>query len=157
MKSKELALAELTLRKYERPYKIQGRDLVSKLCLSIGLLQPGDSRDIIVDVLMVLLTSRELTSKEVEEKVVELRKKMKLPLIGIAPSNLRRQLKRLKDLFLIEKTPTHYRITENELLTNIYDERIEQFMLKSIKERVREYFEAVDREFRKAVKGRKSK
>ena len=35
----------------------------------------------------------------------------------------------------IEKTPTHYRVTENEMLTNIYDERIEQFMLKSIKEK----------------------
>jgi len=157
MKSKEIALAELTLRKYERPYKIGGRDLVSKLCLSVGLLQPGDSRDIIVDVLMVLLMNKELTSKEVEKKVVELRKKLKLPLVGIAPSNLRRQLKRLKDLFLIEKTPTHYRVAEKELLTNLYDEKIEQFLLKSIKERVREYFVAVDSEFTKKSKKKKKK
>jgi hypothetical protein len=149
MKSKEIALAELTLRKYERPYKVKGRDLVSKLCLSIGLLQPGDSRDIIVDVLMILLTNKQLTPKEIEDKVIEQRKRLKLPLVGIAASNLRRQLKRLKDLFLIEKTPTHYRIAENELLTNLYDEKIEQFMLRSIKERVREYFSAVDNEFRK--------
>ena len=155
MKSKEIALAELTLRKYERPYKIKGRDLVSKLCLSVGLLQPGDSRDVIVDVLMVLLTNKELTSLEVEQKVIESRKKLKLPLVGIAASNLRRQLKRLKDLFLIEKTPTHYRVAENELLTNLYDEKIEQFMLKSIKERVREYFVAVDNEFSRKGKGKK--
>jgi hypothetical protein len=149
MKSKEVSLAELTLRKYERPFKIGGRDLVSKLCLSIGLLQPGDSRDVIVDVLMVLLQNKQLIPEDVEKKVIELRKKHKLALMGIAPSNLRRQLKRLKDLFLIEKTPTHYRIAENELLTNLYDEKIEQFLLKSIKERVREYFVAVDAEFSK--------
>ncbi|MBW2995165.1 hypothetical protein KY312_02340 [Candidatus Woesearchaeota archaeon] len=157
MKSKEIALSELTLRKYERPYKIKGRDLVSKLCLSVGLLQPGDSRDIVVDVLMVLLQNKELTSQDVEQKVVDLRKKLKLPLIGVAPSNLRRQLKRLKDLFLIEKTPTHYRIAEHEILTNLYDEKIEQFMLKSIKERVREYFVAVDSEFKRNSKTKKKK
>ena len=48
--SKEVPLAEITLRKYEKPYNLKDRDLVKKLCLSIGLLQPGDSRDVIVDV-----------------------------------------------------------------------------------------------------------
>jgi len=47
---KEIPLAEITLRKYERPSDLSKRDLIRKLCLSIGLLQPGDSRDIIVDV-----------------------------------------------------------------------------------------------------------
>ncbi|MBW3011714.1 hypothetical protein KY311_00870 [Candidatus Woesearchaeota archaeon] len=152
MKSKDIALAELTLRKYERPFKIGGRELVSRLCLSMGLLQPGDSRDVIVDVLMALLMERKLTAPEVEEMVIALRKKHKLPLVGIAPSNLRRQLKRLREVFLIEKTPTHYRVMENDSLTNIFDEKIDAFLLKSIKERTREYFEAADKEFSKASK-----
>ncbi|MBW3017920.1 hypothetical protein KY325_02060, partial [Candidatus Woesearchaeota archaeon] len=62
IKSRDTALAELTLRKYERPFKVKNRDLVSKLCLSIGLLQPGDSRDVIVDVLYALLLKKELNS-----------------------------------------------------------------------------------------------
>ena len=46
--SKDTPLAEITLRKYEKPYNMPRRDLIRKLCLSIGLLQPGDSRDVIV-------------------------------------------------------------------------------------------------------------
>ena len=52
--SKDIPLAEITLRKYEKPTNLKGRDLVRKLCLSIGLLQPGDSRDVIVDILNVM-------------------------------------------------------------------------------------------------------
>jgi len=60
------SLAEITLRKYEKPDNLKDRELVRKLCLSVGLLQPGDSRDIIVDILYVLLKSQiPLTSLEV--------------------------------------------------------------------------------------------
>ena len=45
--SKEIPLAEITLRRYEKPSNLSERELVRKLCLSVGLLQPGDSRDII--------------------------------------------------------------------------------------------------------------
>jgi len=46
--AKDTPLSEVTLRKYEKPVDISERDLVRKLCLSLGLLQPGDSRDVIV-------------------------------------------------------------------------------------------------------------
>ena len=52
--SRDVPLSELTLRKYEKP-DFKGRNLIRKLCLSLGLLQPGDSRDVIVDILNVLL------------------------------------------------------------------------------------------------------
>jgi hypothetical protein len=155
MKSRDIPLAELTLRKYERPYNVKGRDLVAKLCLSVGLLQPGDSRDIIVDVFMALLNNfkknnnKPMTSKDIEEAVKALRKKHKLKMWGIASSNIRRQTKRLRDLHLVEKVANNYRISENETLSNIYTEKIEQFMLNSIKERVSEYFSSVDKEFMK--------
>jgi hypothetical protein len=114
-------LAELTLRKYERPTEGLGkRDLVRKLCLSLGLLQPGDSRDVIVDVLQVVLEAeKELTSTEVEKRVVTKRKEQKLELLGIAPSNIRRQLLRLRDIFLVEKVKNTYRIRENAKLKTI--------------------------------------
>ena len=144
--SKEVPLAEITLRKYEKPYNLKDRDLVKKLCLSIGLLQPGDSRDVVVDVFRIFLKHKELTSAEVEKKVIEARKSQKLPPIGIASSNIRRHLKRLKDLFLIENKGNSYRITENAKLSDIFTEKIEQYYLKTISERVKEYFEAVDKE-----------
>ena len=97
-------LAEITLRKYESPVGLEKRELVRKTCLSLGLLQPGDSRDIIVDVLQVMLeTNKDITSKEVENLTIANRKKYKQVLLGIAPSNIRRQLLRLRDLFIVEK------------------------------------------------------
>jgi hypothetical protein len=41
--SKDTPLGEITLRRYESPTNESGRRLVRKLCLSLGLLQPGDS------------------------------------------------------------------------------------------------------------------
>ena len=58
--SKEMPLAEITLRRYEKPSKLSERELVRKICLSIGLLQPGDSRDVVVDVLHVLLIAKKI-------------------------------------------------------------------------------------------------
>jgi len=142
--SKDVPLAEITLRKYEKPYEeIDKRELIKKLCLSIGLLQPGDSRDVVVDVLMVVLNNDLIDSKEIEEKVIDLRKSYNLELKGIASSNIRRQIKRLRDLFLIENLNNKYRINENENLIHIFEEKIEKFYMNSIIERVREYFKAI--------------
>ena len=58
--SKDIPLAEITLRKYERPANLSERELVRKLCLSVGLLQPGDSRDVVVDVLGVLIKAKKI-------------------------------------------------------------------------------------------------
>tara|TARA_Y100000310_G_scaffold285374_1_gene308794 strand:- start:2029 stop:2499 length:471 start_codon:yes stop_codon:yes gene_type:complete len=142
--AKDTPLAEITLRKYERPHNLQGRELIKKLCLSIGLLQPGDSRDVIVDVFQVLIENKkELSAKEIETLVIENREKHDLELIGITPPNVRRQLKRLKSLFLIESNHTLYRITENATLLELYEEKIKKFYLDSIVSRVNEYFQAV--------------
>ncbi len=137
-------LAEITLRKYEKPSSNDKRDLVKKLCLSVGLLQPGDSRDIIVDILHAVLDSDvPLDSKQIEAIVIENRNTRRLPAKGIASSNIRRQLKRLKDLFLIESIQNKYRINENESLEKIFEEKIQKYYINSITDRVREYFKAI--------------
>lgn len=145
--AKDIPLAEITLRKYEKPSMLNKRELIRRLCLSVGLLQAGDSRDVIVDILSVLLNAskkkKELNSEEIKKAVIGLRKKSKMPLIGIADSNIRRQLKRLRDLFLIEKVKNNYRVNEFDELSNIFEEKIERFYLENIKSRVKEYFHAV--------------
>ncbi len=141
-------LAEITLRKYEKPDALKDRDLVRKLCLSIGLLQPGDSRDVIVDILYVILKAKEpLSSIDVEREVIDFRRINKLPLQGIASSNIRRQLLRLRDLFIVEKVKNVYRITENSALIETFNEKIEKYYLSSIVERVKEYVQEVDTRF----------
>ena len=143
-------LAELTLRRYEKP-NLTGRDLVRRICLSLGLLQPGDSRDVIVDILLVLLKARqrkeELHSEEIKNHVMDMRKSAQLPMLGIAASNVRRQLKRLKDLHLIETNANLYRISEWSSVSEIFDEKIHNFLIQSVLSRVKEYVKKIDSEF----------
>jgi DNA-binding transcriptional ArsR family regulator len=145
--AKDTPLSEITLRKYEKPGKLPERELVRKICLSLGLLQPGDSRDVVVDVLHVLLGAKRrqqsLTTEEIEKQVVEERKKHKLQQIGIAKSNISRQLRRLKELLIVEKHGDAYRITEHENLDVLFEQKIEQYYLRSIVERVKEYLSSV--------------
>lgn len=148
--SKDIPLAEVTLRRYEKP-KSSDRDLIRRLCLSIGLLQPGDSRDVVVDVLHILLKAKKekkmLHSEEIRNMVIEQRKALNLPILGVAGSNIRRQLKRLKDLFLIESQANTYRINEFSGLSEIFNEKIKDYYLNSIVSRVREYCQKVDQDF----------
>src|SRR3989339_1023868 len=136
--SRDTPLAELTFRRYEKP-SMNERELVRKFCLSVGLLQPGDSRDVIVDVLHILLKARqrgeELHSEEIKNHVMDDRKRIGLPLLGIASSNIRRQLKRIKDLHLIETNANLYRITEFSNVSEIFEEKVEKFLLNSVMSR----------------------
>jgi len=144
---KDFALDELTLRKYEMPSKENKRDIIRKFCLSLGLLQEGDSRDIIIDIILVLLKMRKerklIKSWEICKKVEELRKNFGLDSKGISESNIRRQLKRLKDIMIIEKIKNDYRISEFESLSNII-ERIFNIKLKIITERIKDYAKVID-------------
>tara|TARA_Y100000310_G_scaffold318415_1_gene372442 strand:- start:1090 stop:1530 length:441 start_codon:yes stop_codon:yes gene_type:complete len=143
--SRDVPLAEITLRKYEKPYEMNKRDLVRKICLSTGLLQPGDSRDVIVDIFYTLIVSqKELDSEDVRDRVIALRKQNKLPLVGVASSNIRRQLKRLRDLYFIEKVKNRYRMNEKDKLINIFEEKIESYYLATILARVKEYISALE-------------
>ncbi len=149
MVAKETSLSEITLRKYEKPYAVSKRELSKKICLSLGLLQPGDSRDIVVDILLTLLEARnekkELSSEEIKAKAIEIRKQNNIELKGIADSNIRRQLKKLRDLFLVEKIANNYRISEFESLGDIFENKIEKFYVVSIIERIKEYLEEIEK------------
>ena len=153
--SRDTPLAEITLRRYEKP-TMNERELVRKFCLSVGLLQPGDSRDVVVDILHVLLQAKQrgeqLHSEEIKNAVIKERKRAGVPPLGIAASNIRRQLKRIKDLHLIETNANLYRITEFGELHELFEEKVEQFLLKSVIGRVKEYLKRIDDEFsRKAA------
>lgn len=141
--TRDLPLSEITLRRYERPYETNKREIVKKVCLSLGLLQPGDSRDIIVDVLMVLEESRkerqELTSFEIIDKIKDVRKQHSLEEKGLAESNIRRQLKRLRDMMLVDKNNNLYRLSEFEPLSHLFKQNIQNFLIPQTLERIHEY------------------
>lgn len=148
---REEALSEIILRKYELPHTIKERELVKKLCLSLGLLQPGDSRDVIVDIFHVLLKSRKrrklLAVSEIEKNVIKNRKLHKVPMLGIASSNIRRQIKRLRNILLVEKIKTGYRTTEFMPLQQLFAEKIEGVVIPNITRRINEYLQKADEMF----------
>ena len=145
--SKDTPLNEITLRRYEKPYNLTGRELVRKLCLTLGVLQPGDSRDVIVDILYTLLKNRrEMSSDEIKQEVEKLREN-KGKKKGTANSNIRRQLKRLRNIFIVEKIKNNYRIAENATITQLFNEKINDFLLKAITKRTQEYCQKIDEEF----------
>ncbi|MCS7134240.1 MAG: hypothetical protein NZ889_00040 [Candidatus Pacearchaeota archaeon] len=145
---KEIPLAEITLRKYEKPTNLNYRQLAKKICLSLGLLQSGDSRDIVVDILLVLKKAqkekRELTVEEIKKELLASREKNGLEIKGIADSNIRRQLKKLRDILLVEKRANKYRLNEFLKLHEIFEKKIEKFYFPNLIERIKEYLKEFD-------------
>ena len=149
MATKDIPLNEILLRKYEKPYGLNKRELVKKICLSFGLLQPGDSRDVIVDILFVLINAQKerkiLSSEEIKQKAEKIRKENSLEIKGLAESNIRRQLKRLRDAMLIDKKNNNYKLSEFESLKNIFENKIEKFIIPQTVERIKEYLEELEK------------
>lgn len=145
-KSIELPISEITLRKYEKPNQnIDRRELIRKICLSLGLLQPGDSRDIIVDIFQAIIDAKKaIPTKNIMKKVIEQRKKYNLPIIGLTYPNVCRQLRRLKQLMLIEVKADKYGLNENDSLKNIFNEKIIKYYTTSIQERVNDYLQLLE-------------
>jgi len=140
----ETPLMEITLRRYENPHDLNKREALKKICLSLGLLQPGDSRDVIVDILLVLERAKEnkkeLLASEIKDELLDIRKTQGLSLNGTADSNIRRQLKRLRDIFLVEKVRNTYRILEFMELSDIFENKIKKIILDAVLSRNEDYF-----------------
>lgn len=161
--SRDTPLLEITLRKYERPYGLSPREVVRRVCLCLGLLQPGDSRDAIVDIMYVLLSERKLRrligAEELARRVISLRKRFRKPVHGVATTNVRRQLARLKELLIVEKVGAGYRIIEWMSLEELFRERIGKSLFEESLQRVQEYLVLADSHFpvKTAPKRRASK
>lgn len=123
-------LLEITLRKYERPAGKPREEVLKKFCMALGLLQPGDSRDRMVGILEVFLKEkRPLAVGELSEK---LGKKS-------APSGIRRHLRRLIELKLVERQGRHYRLAEGEDLAFAVKFLTRKFVVEDILARIEEY------------------
>jgi len=146
---KDLPLSEVTLRKYEKPVGLEKRELVRKVCLSLGLLQLGDSRDVIVDILLVLNDAnkdkKRLSKDEILNNVGGLRKKYSLDSRGLAESNIRRQLKRLRDGMFVNKEENKYYLSEHLSLREIFENNFEKFIIPQTIERIKEYLSELEK------------
>lgn len=137
---RDAPLQEITLRKYEEPIGLEKKEVARKFLLSVGLLQPGESRDILVDIFYELINAR--TSKQILGIPQLLERLKSKP--GASASNIRRQLRRLRAFKLADKTPQGYRITEFGKLEPVINNYIEQFVIKPSLERIRAYARKLD-------------
>lgn len=134
---KEVPITEITLRKYEPPKRMPKREIVRKICLSLGLLQPGDSRDSIVDILHILISHPQgLSYNRIEDLLIKRRKKT-----GVTPANIHRHLRRLHELYIIEKHLDTYRLAEKMKLMDIFQQKVIRHQVEPILKRIEEYIE----------------
>ncbi|MCW1300180.1 MAG: hypothetical protein OH354_01260 [Candidatus Parvarchaeota archaeon] len=141
---KEIPLSEICLRKFEKPSQ-DIDDVLRKFCISIGLLQKGDSRDSIIDVLKILLIAKRdkklLSSEEIKSELDKIRNEK------IASSNVRRHLLRLRQIGIVEEIKNKYRIKEFLKLREIFENYIEKFIIEPTTQRIKEYCDEIDKNF----------
>ena len=133
---RETPLQEITLRKYERPIAGERRALLTRFCMSLGLLQPGDSRRLVVDVLEALLTDRDgfQSLEEIYQKIGKI----------VEKSGIRRHLRRLVRLKLVETRNKKYRILEGERFEYIVSFIVKKYLIDDIFDRIGEYAKKLD-------------
>ncbi len=136
--SRDIPLNELTLRKYESPKGIEKKELCRKILLSLGLLQPGESRDIIAEIFYLL--SKTNSSLSVEMIAKNLKGKQ-----GASEPNIRRQIRRLRDMKLIEKHEQGYRLIENGSIESSIKNYIIPFLIQPSTERLLDYARELDK------------
>jgi len=140
-KPKEIPLVEITLRKFEKPYEKELTVLLKKFCISLGLLQPGDSRDVIVYILEFLLKKRKERKLVTVDEIRDYLKEKKLR--GLTPQNLRRHLKKLEDIYLVDRVGNGVRIKEWMELPELIKE-IEEYLVIPIFNRIEEYARRIE-------------
>ncbi len=140
-KPKEIPLVEITLRKFEKPYEKELTVLLKKFCISLGLLQPGDSRDVIVYILEFLLKKRKERKLVTVDEIRDYLKEKKLR--GLTPQNLRRHLKKLEDVYLVDRVGNGVRIKEWMELPELIKE-IEEYLVIPIFNRIEEYARRIE-------------
>lgn len=133
-------VVDISLRKFEKPSG-SINEVIKKFCISVGLLQPGDSRDVITDLLLLFIKAckakRVLSIEDVYRHALNVDKK------GVSQSNVRRHLFRLKELDIIEHSPEGYRLREwltfKELVSDLVKFKVEPTI-----ERIKEYADFID-------------
>lgn len=139
MRRGERPLFEITLRKYERPKGDDPNELLRKFCISIGLLQPGDSRELVVTVFKLLLTKSAVTVSDIQKEAPD-----------AAVSGIRRHLRRMVELKLVERQTNSYRLTEGESLSYIVSNLTRKYLVDEAFARVEDYAKALDSSFKKS-------
>lgn len=137
---KDIPIDEITLRRFEKPLNNDLKSLIRKFAISIGLLQPGDSRDIMSQLLFSFINASKRQEFLLVDDIIAQFKNEK----GGTPNNIRRHIRRLKDLSIIERTTYGYRLKEFLPLSEIFEEYILKYTINPSIARLKEYCKTID-------------
>lgn len=143
---KDKPLSKISLSEFEKP----GSDYFTNLrrfCISLGLVNPGESRVAIIYILDLLLKLR-LKEKDGADSYA-IMKYLYSKNIKIVYANVLRDLRKLVSLGIVEKVDRKYRIKENMKLTEIIDEFIKPYLIDRILKKIYLYAESIDNDFNK--------
>jgi predicted transcriptional regulator len=132
MATSDFPLFEITLRKYERPENIDERTIIRRFCMSLGLINIGDTRIGIVELFEVLLkVENPLKAEEIREKLGK-----KLALSGI-----RRHLRRMQLVGIVEHRNKKYALSEGGDLAYSLKLTTKRYSIDDTFDRIIEYAE----------------
>lgn len=132
MPTTDLPISEITLRKFERPENVDKKTLIKRFCISLGLINPGDNRAGVVEVFEAIFNSKEPLGAEDVFDALEKR---------LALSGIRRHLRRLEKIRLLEHRNSKYQLAEGRNLTYSLKYVIKDYLIEDIFNRIYEYGE----------------
>ncbi|MCL4391394.1 MAG: hypothetical protein M1284_02485 [Candidatus Parvarchaeota archaeon] len=140
---KDRPLSGIALNEFERPTNDYSTN-IRRLCISLGLISPGESRIAIVYILDILLKARRKRPDGLDsyEIIKELYKKK----IRIVYANILRDLRKLISIGIVEKRNNSYRIKENMRLNEIISGFIKPYIIDRTLSKIEEYAKAVEKE-----------
>ncbi len=139
---KDRPLAEISLKEFEKPTSDYITNL-RRLCISLGVVSPGESRIAIVYILDILIKAREKKQKSLDSYAVV--KELYRRNVKIVYANVLRDIRKLISVGLVEKRDNGYRIKENLPINEILKTFIKPYIVDKIFNRIIEYADAIDR------------
>lgn len=143
---KDRPLYRVVLSEFEKPSADYFSNL-RRFCISLGLVNPGESRIGIVYILDILLRSRK--DKPGGLSSYEMIRKLYNNNVRIVYANILRDLRKLIAAGLVEKINGNYRIKENLDLLEILDKFVKPYIIDRILKKIEEYASAVERDMKR--------
>ena len=140
---KDEPLSGISLNEFERPTNDYNTN-IRRLCISLGLIRPGESRIAIVHILDMLLKARKKNPDGFDS--YDIIKGLYKKKIKIVYANVLRDLRKLISVGIVEKRNNMYRIRENMKLNEIITSFIKPYIIDRTLSKIEEYAKAVEKE-----------
>jgi Fe2+ or Zn2+ uptake regulation protein len=139
---KDRPLSGISLNEFERPTNDYNTN-IRRLCISLGLVRPGESRIAIVYILDILLKARKKRPNGMDsyEIIKELYKKK----VRIVYANILRDLRKLISVGIVERRNSFYRVRENMKLDEIMTSFVKPYIIDRTLSKIEEYAKAVEK------------